>query len=189
MQNFHIIMIAGAMLAPITTMGDIMPSIYDIPVTRITGEQTTLREYEGKVLLIVNTASKCGFTRQYEGLQRLYEQKRDRGLVILGFPSNDFMRQEPGSNAEILEFCRLNYGVDFPMFAKIVVKGGDDQHALYHYLTEEKTNPGHAGRIQWNFNKFLIGRDGTILDRFGSRDEPGDKQVVAAIEAALDAGE
>ncbi len=178
-------MIIGATIASIPAQGDTMPTIYDIPVTRITGEETTLREYAGSVLLIVNTASKCGFTGQYAGLQRLHETYGDRGLVVLGFPSNDFGKQEPGSNETIQEFCTVNYGVTFPLFAKIVVKQGESQHALYRYLTEEQTNPGHAGRIQWNFNKFLVDRDGKNIDRFGSRDKPEDRKVITAIEAAL----
>ena len=162
-----------------------MPDFYDIKVSTIDGEAITMGKYKGKVLLIVNTASKCGFTRQYDGLQKLYAEYKDKGLVILGFPSNDFMRQEPGSDSEISNFCRVNYGVEFPMFAKIKVKG-DDQHILYKWLTSEKTNPDHAGKISWNFNKFLISREGKVLNRFGSRTEPQDPELVKALEAALE---
>ncbi len=165
-----------------------MSSLYDIPVVRITGEATSLRQYEGKVLLIVNVASKCGFTGQYEGLQALYGKYADRGLVVLGFPANDFLGQEPGTEEEIQTFCKLNYGVTFPLFAKIVVKDVADQHPLYRFLTDKRTNPAHAGEITWNFNKFLVGRDGTILNRFGSRTKPDDADLVAAIEQALGAG-
>lgn len=161
-----------------------MSSVYEIEVERITGERLKLSEYKGKVLLIVNTASKCGFSGQYEGLQKLYEKYKDKGLVVLGFPANDFMKQEPGSNEQIQSFCKLNYGVTFPMFAKISVKG-KDQHPLYTYLTSKKTNPEFSGRITWNFNKFLISRDGSILARFGSRTKPFDKELVNALEQAL----
>ncbi len=161
-----------------------MTAFYDIEVERINGEKTTLSEYKGKTLLIVNTASKCGFTGQYDGLQKLYEKYRDRGLVVLGFPSNDFLKQEPGTNGEIEQFCRLNYGVTFPMFAKISVKGGE-QHPLYRYLTSEESNPEFGGKISWNFNKFLISKDGRILNRFGSRTEPEDESLIKAVEEAL----
>jgi glutathione peroxidase len=171
-----------------TAGGKTMGSIYDIGVTTITGEATTLADYRGKVLLIVNVASKCGFTGQYDGLQKLYESYSEKGLVILGFPSNDFMGQEPGTSNEIAEFCRLNYGVTFPLFEKVTVKKGKNQHPLYTYLTEKATNPNHAGKIAWNFNKFLISRDGVIVQRFGSRDAPEDPAVVTAIEAALASG-
>lgn len=159
-------------------------SIYDIEATTISGEMIKLEEYKGKTLLIVNTASKCGFTGQYDGLQKLYETYEDRGLVILGFPSNDFMKQEPGSNEEIASFCKLNYGVTFPMFGKISVKG-DDQHPLYTYLTAKETNPEFGGKISWNFNKFLISKDGNIVGRFGSRTKPDDKDLIGAITGAL----
>ena len=161
-----------------------MAPLYQIQVDRITGETIPLSEYEGKVLLIVNTASKCGFTKQYAGLQKLYETYQDSGLVVLGFPSNDFLKQEPGTNEEIQTFCRLNFGVTFPMFEKIKVKG-KNQHPLYRFLTSEKTDPEFSGKISWNFNKFLISRGGRIVDRFGSRTEPLDKDVVGAIEREL----
>ena len=157
-------------------------SIYDIEVTTIDGEPTTLESYKGKTLLIVNTASKCGFTKQYEALQELYEAYKDRGLVVLGFPCNDFLRQEPKSNQEIKNFCTLTFGVSFPMFEKIHVKGRK-QHPLYTYLTSEETNPDHAGKITWNFNKFLIGPDGRIINRFGSKTTPDDPDVIKAIDA------
>jgi glutathione peroxidase len=161
-----------------------METLFDIPVDTIVGESTTLESYRGKVLLIVNTASKCGFTGQYEGLQALYDQYKDLGLVVLGFPSNDFLRQEPGTNEEIQTFCRENYGVTFPMFAKIRVKG-TEQHPLYNYLTSPKTNPDHSGKITWNFNKFLIDRTGEVVARFGSRTQPQDKKLLDPLEAAL----
>lgn len=165
-----------------------MPSIYDISVKTIDGEETTLAEYRGKVMLIVNVASKCGFTGQYDGLQKLYERYKDKGLVVLGFPANDFLRQEPGTNAEIKQFCSTKFNVTFPMFAKITVKG-DDIHPLYRHLTEPDTNPNSPGKISWNFNKFLIGRDGQVADRFGSRAKPLSEKVTAAVEKALSSGE
>lgn len=158
-----------------------MTEIYEIEAKTITGETIQMEAYKGKVLLIVNTASRCGFTGQYDGLQKLYETYQEKGLVVLGFPSNDFLRQEPGSNEEIQSFCKLNYGVTFPMFEKISVKG-KDQHPLYTYLSSKKTNPEFHGRIFWNFSKFLISRDGRVVERFGSRIKPDDKTLVNAIE-------
>jgi glutathione peroxidase len=129
-------------------------------------------------------ASQCGYTGQYAGLEKLYRKYKDRGFVILGFPANNFMGQEPGSNEEIKHFCSTTYNVTFPTFSKISVKG-DDENPLYLYLTDKATNPQHGGEITWNFNKFLIGRDGKIINRFGTRTAPDNKEVVAAIEAAL----
>ena len=159
-------------------------SVHDFSAKSIDGKDVALADYKGKVLLIVNVASKCGFTGQYEGLQRLYETYKDQGFVILGFPANNFLGQEPGTDAEIQEFCTLNYGVTFPMFAKISVKG-KDMHPLYAYLTSKETNPEFGGAISWNFNKFLVGRDGKIAGRFGSRTKPDDKELVEAVEEAL----
>ncbi|MEI6167539.1 MAG: glutathione peroxidase [bacterium] len=162
-----------------------MSSIYDFSVKQIDGKAGSLSEYKGKVLLIVNVASKCGFTGQYAGLQKLYETYKDRGLVVMGFPANDFLFQEPGSNQEIAQFCSLKFHVTFPMFEKITVTGGS-MHPLYKFLTDKTTNPEFSGKITWNFNKFLIGRDGHILNRFGSRTTPEDKDVITAIEKALE---
>jgi len=159
-------------------------SIYGFTMTDIDGNNVGLATFKGKVVMIVNVASKCGFTGQYAGLQALYEKHRERGFVVLGFPSNDFLWQEPGSNSDIKQFCTLNYGVSFPMFAKIHVKGSD-QHPLYAYLTDKQAHPKLGGRITWNFNKFLIGRDGRIAARFGSRTKPDSPKVAAAIETAL----
>ena len=139
---------------------------------------------EWPVLLVVNVASKCGFTKQYAGLENLYKTYADRGFVVLGFPANNFMGQEPGTEAEIKSFCALTYGVTFPMFAKISVKG-KTIHPLYAFLTDEKLHPGSGGAISWNFNKFLIGRDGAVLAHYGSRTAPDDPELVAAIEQAL----
>lgn len=159
-------------------------SIYDFTVTDINGNEVSLKDYEGKTLLIVNVASKCGYTPQYAGLQELYERYRDRGLVILGFPSNDFLFQEPGADLLIKQFCTANYGVTFPMFSKIKVTGAK-KAPLYKYLTDKQTNPDFGGRITWNFNKFLIDGNGRIVDRFSSGTEPLDSEVVEAVERAL----
>jgi glutathione peroxidase len=146
-------------------------SIYSIPLKTIDLQDTTLEPYRGKVLLIVNTASKCGFTPQYEGLEALQRKYRDRGLVVLGFPCNQFGHQEPGDEAEIKTFCKLRYDVDFPMFAKLEVNG-ENTHPLYRLLKNAK--PGLLGTeaIKWNFTKFLVGRDGTVLQRFAPGDAP-----------------
>ena len=159
-------------------------SIYDFTMKSIEGKEVKLESYKGKVLLIVNTASKCGFTKQYDGLQELYKLYEKDGFVVLGFPANNFLHQEPGDNQEIQNFCRLNYGVTFPMFEKISV-AGKSIHPLYKYLTDKKANPKVGGKISWNFNKFLISKDGRIINRFGSATTPLDKDVIAAIEEAL----
>lgn len=159
-------------------------SVYDFTLKDSKGRDVKLEEFRGRVVMLVNVASKCGYTPQYEGLQKIYERYKDRGFTVLGFPANNFGAQEPGTNEEIQEFCRINYGVTFPIFAKISVKG-DDRHPLYKYLTERETNPDFAGQIKWNFNKFLVGRDGRILARFDSADKPEDARVTQAIEAAL----
>lgn len=164
--------------------GAMATNLYDIAIKDIDGKDLTLAAFRGKVLLIVNVASHCGFTGQYSGLQKLYDQYREKGLVILGFPANSFLGQEPGTDPEIKQFCTLKYGVTFPMFSKLSVKG-DDQHPLYRYLTGKQTNPEFSGAISWNFNKFLISRDGRILARFGSRTKPDSEEVQAAIEKAL----
>ncbi len=145
--------------------------LYSIEVETIAHEKTTLKAYKGKVLLIVNVASKCGFTPQYEGLEKLYQQYKGQGLVILGFPSNQFGSQEPGSEEEIMNFCRVNYGVSFPMFAKIDVNG-DKAHPLYKQLKEAQ--PGILGSrsIKWNFTKFLVDTDGTVLERYAPSTTP-----------------
>ena len=164
--------------------GGDMDSIYTFSVDDIDGNTGTLQPYKGNVMLIVNTASKCGFTYQYEGLQNLYDTYKDQGLVVLGFPSNDFMGQEPGTEEEIKEFCSLNYNVSFPLYSKITVKGRNI-HPLYDYLTSKKTNPEFGGKITWNFNKFLIDREGNIVNRFSSKVKPEATEVVEAIETAL----
>ena len=159
-------------------------TVYDFTMKDTGGKDVKLEQFRGKVVMLVNVASKCGYTPQYDGLQKIYEQYKDQGFVILGFPANNFGAQEPGTNEEIVEFCRINYGVKFPIFSKISVKG-DDKHPLYKYLTEPATNPDFSGEIKWNFNKFLIGRDGKIIARFESADKPEDAKVTGAIEGAL----
>jgi glutathione peroxidase len=159
-------------------------SLYDYRLDDIDGKPVSLQQFRGNVLLIVNTASRCGFTYQFEGLETLYKKYKDAGFVILGFPSNDFFGQDPGTNKEIKDFCTLSYGVSFPMFSKIKVTG-KDMHPLYRFLTEKGTNPRFSGAISWNFNKFLIGRDGAILARFRTQDEPQSAALRSAVEAAL----
>ena len=146
-------------------------SIYEFSAETLKGETVSLEQYRGKVLIIVNTASKCGFTPQYQGLEKLYRKFKDEGLVILGFPCNQFGQQEKGSNTEISEFCEINYGVSFPMFAKIEVNG-DNAHPLFDYLKQEA--PGLLGTksIKWNFTKFLVDSDGKAVQRFGPKDSP-----------------
>lgn len=159
-------------------------SLYDFTLKSIDGQDVNLGEFRGKVALIVNVASKCGFTKQYAGLEKLYEQYQGRGFVILGFPANNFMRQEPGSDAEIKAFCTTTYNVTFPMFSKISVRG-KDQHPLYAYLTDKKGDHPFGGAISWNFNKFLVARDGKIAARFGSKTTPEDEELVRAVETEL----
>jgi glutathione peroxidase len=157
-------------------------SIYEINVETIDGDSTTLAPYRGKVILIVNVASKCGFTPQYEGLEKLYKTYEDRGFVILGFPCNQFGSQEPGTEADIKNFCRINYGVTFPMFSKIEVNG-DGAHPLYKYLKVQQ--PGLLGTkaIKWNFTKFLVDREGNIVKRFAPSTRP--EALKEAIESLL----
>lgn len=147
--------------------------IYDFEVKQLNGELTSLKKYEGKVILIVNTASKCGLTPQYEQLQTLYERYRDEGLVVLGFPCNQFMNQEPGDDLEIEGFCRLNFGVTFPVFSKINVNG-QNAHPLFKYLTEQVPGVMGSKSIKWNFTKFLIDRQGKIVKRFSPQTKPFD---------------
>lgn len=184
-----------------------MSTLYDIPVETITGEPSSLGSYKGKVLLVVNVASQCGLTPQYDALQNLYSRYGDRGFVVLGFPANDFGAQEPGSNSEIATFCTTNYRVEFPMFSKITVTG-EGTHPLYKALIREQpaaTGPNRTGFRQnledflasaggktnpepgvlWNFEKFLLGRDGSVIGRFSPEITPDDPLLVSAIESAL----
>jgi glutathione peroxidase len=178
-------------------------SIQNIPVRRITGEETTLADHEGKVLLVVNVASKCGLTPQYEGLENLYRKYNDKGFVICGFPSNDFAGQEPGTNDEIQSFCSLTYSVDFPLYEKITVVG-EGKHPLYDALIEAKPtsvkpdgepfteklikfgiNPNSEPEILWNFEKFIVTRNGAVAARFSPDTKPDDPALVSAIESEL----
>lgn len=158
-----------------------MKSIYEIPVTSANGKSVQLEAYKGKVLLIVNVASKCGFTPQYAGLEKLYNEYKEQGLRILAFPSNDFGEQEPGSMEEIKQFCATNYGVTFELFNKVHAKG-DSQHPLYTLLTSQ-AEP--QGEVQWNFEKFLISKEGNIIGRFSSKVTPEDAELASAIKKAL----
>ena len=159
-------------------------SVYDIPVRSLDGTEASLRDYKDKVLLIVNVASKCGLTPQYTGLEKLHEKFADRGFSVLGFPCNQFGEQEPGSPDEIKTFCSTNYDVKFPLSEKIEVNG-DGRHPLYQQLTPTADSEGHAGDIRWNFEKFLISRDGEILGRYSPLIEPENDELVGAIEKAL----
>jgi glutathione peroxidase len=156
--------------------------ISKIPFKTADGKETNLAAYSGKVVLIVNVASKCGFTKQYDGLQKLYEANKDKGLVIIGFPCNNFGGQEPGTIEEIQEFCSTNFNVTFPIMDKIDVKG-KDQHPLYAALTGK--GAAFPGEVKWNFGKFLIGKDGKPLGRFGSMTKPDSKELTDAVSAAL----
>ena len=148
-------------------------SLFDIEVETIKGEKKSLGDYQGKVLLIVNTASKCGFTPQFEGLQKLYEEFHERGLEVLGFPCNQFMSQDPASNDEISEFCSLNYGVGFPMFSKLAVNG-PETHPLYRYLKGQAKGLMGSERIKWNFTKFLVNQQGQVVRRYPPTTKPAD---------------
>lgn len=158
-------------------------TVYDFKVKDIDGKEVDFADFKGKVLLIVNVASQCGVTSQYETLQAIHEAGKEHGLVVMGFPANNFGGQEPGTNAEIQKFCTTEYGVTFPMFAKVSV-AGDDQIDLFGYLTSAK-NPDREGPVGWNFEKFLVGRDGKLLRRFDSNTDPGEDAVMEAIIAAL----
>ena len=181
-------------------------SIYDIPVKKITGEDTTLGEFKGKVLLVVNVASKCGLTPQYEGLEKLYEQYKGQGLVVAGFPANDFKSQEPGTEDEIQAFCKLNYGVTFPLFSKVTVVGAQ-KHPLYAALIAAQPKAVSVSEVPfreklkgygidanpepeltWNFEKFLVSRAGEVVERFAPDTQPDAPALVAAIQAELAKG-
>ncbi len=160
-------------------------SVLQIKAESIDSETVKLGDYQGDVLLIVNTASRCGYTPQYAGLQDIYEKYQERGFKVLAFPSNDFGRQEPGNDAQIKQFCTENYDVSFPLFSKIVVKGSD-KHPLYQFLTSKQANGSFGGEIRWNFTKFLVNRKGEIVGRFEPNVDPESPQLTSAIETALD---
>ena len=159
-------------------------NVYSYTLKSIDGPPVSLRSYQGKVLLLVNVASKCGYTPQYAGLESLYKKYKDRGLVIVGIPANNFAAQEPGTNAEIKTFCRNKYNVTFPMMSKVSVVG-EDKAPLYVYLTDKSVNPQVGGDIKWNFTKFLFDRKGKPVERFEPAVTPDSPQVTAAVEAAL----
>ena len=159
-------------------------TIYDFTLTSIDGQPAPLSAYKGKVIMLVNVASRCGYTPQYSALESIYEKYKDRGFVIIGVPANNFGGQEPGTNQEIKTFCTRKYDVKFPMMAKQSVKGADET-PLYRFLTESKTKPPVGGEIQWNFTKFLFSRDGRPIVRFEPEVKPDSKEVTAAIEKAL----
>jgi glutathione peroxidase len=159
-------------------------SVYSFTLKSIDGQPVSLHSYHGKVLLLVNVASKCGYTPQYAGLEALYKKYKDRGLVIVGIPANNFASQEPGTNAEIKTFCKNKYDVTFPMMSKVSVKG-DDQTPLYAFLTDKSANPQIGGDIKWNFTKFLFDRNGKPVERFEPAVTPDSPQVTSAVEAAL----
>ncbi len=159
-------------------------SIYDLPLTTLNGDPATLAEHKGKVLLIVNVASKCGYTRQYEGLERLQERFADRGFTVLGFPSNQFGGQEPGTAEEIAEFCSATYGVSFPLYEKSDVNG-EHRNPVFALLSETADADGTAGNVAWNFEKFLVGLEGETIGRYRSKVEPESDVLVAAIESHL----
>jgi glutathione peroxidase len=165
-----------------TLMAQSAPDLKTIPLKDINGKETSLKDYNGKVLLVVNVASKCGYTPQYKALEATYRKFKDQGFAVLGFPCNDFGAQEPGSNDEIKQFCSTKYDVTFPLFDKIHVKG-PEQHPLYAALTGK--NSPFPGDIKWNFGKFVIGKDGKIVKRFDSAAKPDSPEVTKAIEAAL----
>jgi glutathione peroxidase len=159
-------------------------TVYDFTLNTIDGQPAPLGAYKGKVVLLVNVASRCGFTPQYTALESVYEKYKDRGFVIIGIPANNFGSQEPGTNKEIKTFCRSKYSVTFPMMAKVSVKGGDIT-PLYRFLTDKAAHPQTGGEIQWNFTKFLIGPDGRVITRFDSAITPDSPEVTGAIEKAL----
>ena len=169
------VLLAGTMLGA---------SVHDYTLPSIEGKPAPLAQYKGKVALIVNVASQCGFTPQYSGLQKLYEKYQSRGFVVLGFPANNFGGQEPGSNEEIRQFCSRRYNVTFPMYAKISVQGSD-QAPLYRYLTDRQAHPETGGDVKWNFTKFLVDGDGRVIGRFEPSVAPESPELVQAIEKAL----
>ncbi len=159
-------------------------SVHEFTMKSIDGKPLPLANFKGKVLLVVNVASNCGYTPQYTALEALYAKYRDQGLVVVGFPANNFLGQEPGTDAEIKTFCSTKYKVTFPMYSKISVKG-DDKAPLYQFLTDKSVNPSTGGEIKWNFTKFLVDRDGKVIQRFEPGVKPDSPQVLSAIENAL----
>jgi glutathione peroxidase len=159
-------------------------SVYDFSMNSLDGKPMSIADYKGKVLLLVNVASYCGYTYQYKDLEAMYEKYKDQGLVVVGFPANNFGGQEPGTDAQIKDFCERTYHVKFPMVAKVSVKGSD-KTPIYQFLTSPAANPATAGEIQWNFTKFLVDRNGKVIQRFEPAVEPSSKEMVGAVEKAL----
>jgi glutathione peroxidase len=173
--------VALAVMAPafVFAGGPVPESLYSLKTTTLSGQPADLAQYKGRVALVVNVASECGFTPQYAGLEKLYEEYKDKGAVVLGFPSNDFGAQEPGTPEEITEFCKKNYGVTFPMFSKVVTKSGPDQSPVYGFL-------GASGSLpSWNFAKYVVGKDGKVVSFFNSKVTPESKELRDALDAAL----
>jgi len=181
MIKCSLLLLAGLTMSPQVQWA---ASIYDYKLTSIDLDSVPLSDFKGKVVMIVNVASRCGYTPQYAGLEALYRKYKDQGFVIVGVPANNFGQQEPGSNSEIKVFCKRKYDVTFPMMAKTSV-AGNDINPLYQYLTDKSENPATGGEIKWNFTKFLIGRDGKMLARFEPDVTPEDPALVAAVENAL----
>lgn len=182
MKILNLITVAGGIFDLSTAIKKERSNIHTLSVKDINLNEVSLADYKGKVLMIVNVASKCGFTKQYNALQELYEKYKDQGFEILGFPSNDFGSQEPGTNEEIMEFCSLNFGVTFPMFDKVKVVGSD-KHPLFDLLTNNKVTGKSS--IKWNFEKFIIDKDGNVVDRFRSITKPDSKKITSIIEREL----
>lgn len=177
-------LMAGALLVMAGSIFAAASGFYTFTLNAIDGRPAPLADYKGKVILVVNVASQCGYTYQYEGLEKLYEKYKDQGFVITGFPANNFGGQEPGTNEEIKTFCSTKYNVTFPMYSKISVKG-DDQAPLYQFLTDKQANPATGGEIQWNFTKFLVDKSGKVIARFEPKVTPESPDVTSAIEKAL----
>jgi len=178
--------LAGVACATVKGAENAPGSFYDFVMKDIDGKSVPLSSYKGKVLLVVNVASQCGYTPQYRGLEALYRKYKSRGFMIIGFPANNFGHQEPGTDTEIKTFCTKTYDVTFDLFSKISVKGSD-QHPLYRFLTSTGTNPEYSGEVKWNFQKYLLDRKGRIVGKFASAVEPSSSELTSAIEQALNA--
>jgi len=179
-----IVVVASSIVAVADPAGKALPEVLKLNVKKIDGTDVALSSYQGKVLLIVNTASRCGYTKQYAGLEKIHKEFADKGLAVLGFPANNFGGQEPGSDADIATFCETKFGVTFDMFSKVSVKG-DDQSPLFKLLTGADAKPAGSGDVKWNFEKFLVSKDGTIVKRFRSAVAPDSDEVKLAIQEEL----
>ena len=181
---FVVLFVSSFLLLTHAQNTDMSRSIHQFEMKSLQGKMIPLETYKDKVVLVVNVASKCGLTPQYKDLQEVYDKYKDQGLVILGFPANNFMRQEPGTDEEIQSFCSINYGVTFPMFSKISVKG-KDIHPLYDFLTDEEKNGVYDGKIKWNFQKFLVGKDGQVIRSIPPTTSVKDEDILSEIEGLL----